>query len=298
MSGRLQGKVAVITGGASGMGRSTALRFLAEGASVVVADLNDATGKEFLESASQAGYAKQVRFARTDVAEEADVANMIELAVRDFGHVDIVFNNAGIGGAFGPVTQLEVEDWDFTFAVLVRGVFLGIKHGARAMKRQKTGGSIINTASIAGLSGGAGPLCYSAAKAAVVNLTRSAAVELAPDKIRVNAICPGAILTPLVHRGSPDAVRPRLTNLQPWGEVGEGEHIAGAALFLASDDARFVTGEPLVVDGGLTAAGPNLVSRMREGSQGDSAAAVFAAGLTGVDKGSTGQPPVIRHGAK
>jgi NAD(P)-dependent dehydrogenase (short-subunit alcohol dehydrogenase family) len=290
--GRLQGKVAVITGGASGMGRATALRFLAEGASVVVADLNDATGKEFLESASQAGYAKQVRFARTDVAEEADVANMIDVAVSDFGKVDIVFNNAGIGGAFGPVTNLEVEDWDFTFAVLVRGVFLGIKHGARAMKRQGTGGSIINTASVAGLSGGAGPLCYSAAKAAVVNLTRSAAVELAPDKIRVNAICPGAILTPLVHRGSPDAVRARLTTLQPWGETGEGEHIAGAALFLASEDSRFVTGEPLVVDGGLTAAGPNLISRMRDENSAN--ASVFASGMTGVDKGSTGQPPVIR----
>ena len=296
MSGRLQGKVAVITGGASGMGRATALRFLAEGASVVIADLNDATGKEFLESASQAGFAKQVRFARTDVAEEADVANMIDVAVRDFGRVDIVFNNAGLGGAFGPLTQLEVEDWDFTFAVLVRGVFLGIKHGARAMKRQGTGGSIINTASIAGLSGGAGPLCYSAAKAAVVNLTRSASLELAPDKIRVNAICPGAILTPLVHRGSPDAVRPRLVTLQPWPEAGEGEHIAGAALFLASDDSRFVTGEPLVVDGGLTAAGPNLISRMRDESQ--SSASVFASGMTGVDKGSTGQPPVIRHSAK
>jgi NAD(P)-dependent dehydrogenase (short-subunit alcohol dehydrogenase family) len=297
MSGRLAGKVAVITGGASGMGRATALRFLAEGASVVVADLNDATGKEFLESASQAGFAKRVRFARTDVAEEADVASMIELAVRDFGRLDVVFNNAGIGGAFGPVTDLEVEDWDFTFGVLVRGVFLGIKHGARAMKRAGNGGSIINTASVAGLSGGAGPLCYSAAKAAVVNLTRAAAVELAPDRIRVNAICPGGILTPLVHRGSPDALRPRLASMQPWPEAGEGEHIAGAALFLASDDAHFVTGEPLVVDGGLTAAGPSLITRMREGGQGQ-AASVFAAGVTGVDKGSTGQPPVIRPSAK
>jgi NAD(P)-dependent dehydrogenase (short-subunit alcohol dehydrogenase family) len=181
--------------------------------------------------------------------------------------------------------------------VLVRSVFLGIKHGARAMKRQGQGGSIINTASVAGLSGGSGPLCYSACKAAVINLTRSAATELAPDKIRVNAICPGAILTPLVHRGSPDAVRPRLAGLQPWPEVGEPEHIAGAALFLASDDARFVTGEPLVVDGGLTAAGPNLISRMREG-QGQTNASVFASGMTGVDKGSTGQPPVIRPSAK
>jgi NAD(P)-dependent dehydrogenase (short-subunit alcohol dehydrogenase family) len=286
---RLSGKVAVITGGASGMGRATALRFLEEGASVVVADLNDANGKEFVESAAQAGNAARVRFVRTDVAEEADVVRMIDVATSDFGKVDIVFNNAGIGGAFGPLTNIEVEDWDYTFAVLVRGVFLGIKHGARAMKRQGTGGSIINTASIAGLSGGAGPLCYSAAKAAVVNLTRAAATELAPERIRVNAICPGGILTPLVHRGNPEAVKPRLATLQPWPEAGEGEHIAGAALFLASEDSRFVTGEALVVDGGLTGAGPNLISRMRQ----EGAASPFL-GMSGVDKGTTGQPPVIR----
>ncbi len=290
MPGRLEGKVAVITGGASGMGRSTALRFLAEGARVLIADLNEATGKDFLEAAAQDGHERDVRFIRADVAEESDVAAMIEHAVSEFGRLDIVFNNAGIGGAFGPVTDLEVEDWDFTFAVLVRGVFLGTKHGARAMKRQGHGGSIINTASVAGLSGGAGPLCYSAAKAAVVNLTRAAALELAPEKIRVNAICPGGILTPLIHRGSPDAARPRMRELQPWPEVGEGEHIAGAALFLASDDARFVTGEALVVDGGLTAAGPNLMTRVRD----PNTPSVFTMGATGVDTGSTGRPPVIR----
>jgi NAD(P)-dependent dehydrogenase (short-subunit alcohol dehydrogenase family) len=286
---RLQGKVAVITGGASGMGRATALRFLQEGARVVVADLNDANGKEFLESSASAGHAKDVRFIRTDVAEESDVAAMIDLAVRDFGKVDIVFNNAGVGGAFGPVTNIEVEDWDYTFAVLVRGVFLGIKHGARAMKRQGSGGAIINTASVAGLSGGSGPLCYSAAKAAVVNLTRAAAAELAADRIRVNAICPGGIVTPLVHRGNEQPARERMATLQPWPEAGEGVHIAGAALFLASDDAIFVTGEPLVVDGGLTAAGPNLLAKMR--SEGQSSPFM---GMSGVDRGTTGQAPVIR----
>jgi NAD(P)-dependent dehydrogenase (short-subunit alcohol dehydrogenase family) len=234
-----------------------------------------------------------VRFLRTDVSREDDVAAMIALAEQDFGGVDVVFNNAGVGGAIGAITETEVEDWDYTFAVLVRAVFLGIKHGARAMKRRGQGGSMINTASVAGLSGGAGPLAYSAAKAAVINLTRAAAVELAEFRIRVNAICPGGILTPLVHRGAPELAEKRLETMQPWPEAGRGEHIAGAALFLASDDARFVTGEALAVDGGLTAAGPDLRRRMR-------AAGEQARGFdfTGVDRGSTGLPPVIRKAGR
>jgi NAD(P)-dependent dehydrogenase (short-subunit alcohol dehydrogenase family) len=293
MAGRLDGKVAVITGGASGMGRATTLRFLDEGASVVVADLNEKTGAETLELADRAGHAERARFIRTDVSEEAHIEKMVQLATSEFGRLDCVFNNAGIGGAFGPVTELEVEDWDATFAVLVRAVFLGIKHGARVMREAGTEGSIINTASVAGLSGGDGPLCYSAAKAAVVNLTRAAAVELAPDKIRVNAICPGAILTPLVHRGNPEPMRERMASTQPWPEVGQGEHIAGAALFLASEDARFVTGEHLVVDGGLTAAGSNLISRTRNAPRAQGEENVFI-DLVGMDRGTTGQEPTVR----
>ncbi len=290
MAGRLEGKVAVITGGASGMGRATALRFLDEGASVVIADLNEKSGAEAVELAASAGHEKRFRFVRTDVAEEPDVERMVALADAEFGRLDCVFNNAGIGGAFGPVTELDVEDWDATFAVLVRAVFLGIKHGARSMRERGIEGSIINTASVAGLSGGDGPLAYSAAKAAVINLTRAAAVELAAQRIRVNAICPGAILTPLVHRGGdPEALRERLATLQPWPEAGAGEHIAGAALFLASDDARFVTGEHLVVDGGLTAAGSNLARRFA----GERASGPFA-GLRGMTFGTTGQDPILR----
>jgi NAD(P)-dependent dehydrogenase (short-subunit alcohol dehydrogenase family) len=158
------------------------------------------------------------------------------------------------------------------------------------MKATGLGGSIVNTASVAGLSGGAGPAAYSAAKAAVINLTRAAALELAEHRIRVNAICPGGILTPLLHRGNPEQVKRRLESLQPWPEAGTGEHIAGAALFLASDDAMFVTGEALVVDGGLTAMGPALPRRMRP--EPDDALAQFQ--FVGVDKGTTGEPPVIR----
>ena len=207
MAKRLQGKVAMVTGGASGIGRATVLRFLEEGARVVLADMNEDTAKGVLELAERAGYAADVRFRRTDVTDETQVAAAIDLAVQAFGRLDCVFNNAGVAGAFGPITHQSVEDWDYTFAVLVRGVFLGIKHAARVMKAQGEGGSIINTASIAGLSGGDGPQAYSAAKAAVINLSRAVAVELAPAKIRVNAICPGGILTPLLHRGSPEPLR-------------------------------------------------------------------------------------------
>src|SRR5206468_8728449 len=160
------------------------------------------------------------------------------------------------------------------------------KHGARAMKRLGREGSIISTASVAGLSGGAGPQAYSAAKAAVINLTRAAAIELASDRIRVNAICPGGILTPLLHRGDEESTRERLEKLQPWPEHGSGDHIAGAALFLASDDARFVTGEALVVDGGLTAAGPQLWRRLTTGIEGQAGSIV--------NRGSTGEPTTFR----
>lgn len=287
MTGRLDGRVAVVTGGASGMGRATVLRFLDEGASVVFGDLNETTAKETLDLASDAGHEKHVRFIPTDVSVETDVEAMIALAVSEFGRLDVVFNNAGVGGAFGAITELEAEDWDYTFGVLTRGPFLGIKHGARVMIEQAEGGSIVSTASVAALSGGSGPQAYSAAKAALVNLTMSAAVELAKHKIRVNAICPGGILTPLVLMGrDPATAEEGLKQLQPLPITGRPEHIAAAALFLASDDSAFVTGHALVVDGGLEAAGPNLFGRMREGSR-------FAS-FRGVSRGTTGQEPVIR----
>jgi NAD(P)-dependent dehydrogenase (short-subunit alcohol dehydrogenase family) len=267
------------------MGRATVLRFLAEGAKVVAADLNEENGEALLRDLANRA---DVRFVRTDVAEEADVARMIAVAVEDFGGVDIVFNNAGVGGAFGPLTRTEVEDWDYTFAVLVRGVFLGIKHGVAAMQATGGGGSIINTASVAGLSGGGGPVAYSAAKAAVINLTRAAAVELAPDRIRVNAICPGVILTPLaLGRADPTTAADRFARLQPWPDHGTSDDIAAAALFLASDDSRFVTGEALVVDGGLTALGPGLSQQLRLDGAG--------ARAVGVNRGTTGQGPTVRY---
>ena len=285
---RLKDKVAVITGGASGMGRATALRFLAEGANVVIADYNAETGADAMKEAADQGFGERTRFARTDVAVEAQVENMIATALDAFGHLDIVFNNAGVGGAIGPLGATRVEDWDYTFDVLVKGVFLGIKHATRVMQAQGRGGAIINTASVAGLSGDAGPIAYSAAKAAVINLTRGAAVELAPDRIRVNAICPGFIATPLAEQGRPESTRAAFAKSQPWPDYGRGEHIAGAALFLASEDAEFVTGEALIVDGGLSAAGPELSKKFSHISARES-------GKAGITRGSTGEPPVLRR---
>jgi len=286
MPGRLEGKVTLITGGGNGIGRATVLRFLDEGASVVFADLNPASAAETLDLAARQGKQAKIDFVAADVAEESQVAAAVERAVTRFGRLDCVFNNAGVAGAFGPITHIDADEWDWTFAVLVRGVFLGMKYGARVLKAQGQGGCFINTASIAGLTGGDGPQAYSAAKAAVVNLTRAVAVELAPHQIRVNAICPGGILTPLLHRGSPDAIEPLLQKLQPWPAAGRPEDIAAAALFLASDDARFVTGEALVVDGGLMAAGSNALQTLGQGQMAYAAA--------GVDRGTTGLAPTFR----
>ncbi len=262
MSGTLESKVAIVTGGASGMGLATVQRFLDEGASVVIGDLNADNGRNALETFTAAGHGDRVRFTTTDVSVEDDVAAMTELAVDAFGRLDIVFNNAGIGGAFGPVTELDVDDWDTTFHILVRSVFLGIKHAARIMIDQGEGGSIINTGSIAGMGGGGGPQAYSAAKAAVVNLSKTTAVELAAHNIRVNAICPGVIFTPLMHSGNEEQAEEVIADIQPLGKRGEGSDIAGMALFLAGDDSKFVTGQEHIVDGGLLANGPRLIGRL------------------------------------
>src|SRR5499427_2489823 len=286
MAGRLEGKVAVITGGGNGIGRATVLRFLAEGASVMVADVNAKTGEETIALAHKAGHRDRVRFTRSDVTREAEVAAAIEGARAAWGRLDSVFNNAGVAGAMGPITHTSVEDFDYTFAVLVRGVFLGMKHAARVLKAQGQGGAIISTGSVAGMNGGDGPAAYSGAKAAVINLTRAVAVELAVDRIRVNCICPGAINTPLLHRGSPEVMGQLLDRAQPWPEHGRPEDIAAAALYLASDDARFVTGSALVVDGGMTAVGSNALR--------SSIGGVTAMQLVGVDRGSTGEDSVLR----
>lgn len=279
---RLANRVAVVTGGASGIGRAMVDRFLAEGASVVIADFHE--GNLEKAATSLAEHAQRVRTAVVNVSVEDDVASMVALAVSSFGSIDVLCNNAGIGGAFGSITDVTVSDWDETFAVLVRGVFLGCKHAARVMIEQGSG-SIINTASVAGITAGGGPVAYSSAKAAVLNMTRALSLDLAPHRIRVNAIAPGAIQTPLLQQGRRVDMAEVAPRMQPWPEGGRPEDIAATAAFLASDDSRFITGETIVVDGGLLASGPSIW-----GINGP-----VPTGMVGMNRGNTGQKPTIHQ---
>jgi NAD(P)-dependent dehydrogenase (short-subunit alcohol dehydrogenase family) len=282
---RLAGKVAVVTGGASGLGRATVMRFLADGAKVVVADLNEANGSETLAVARAAGHGDDVVFMRCDVASEADVTAIVAEAVRRFGRLDIAYLNAGVGGAFGPIAETSVEDWDYTFDVLVRSVFLGMKHASSAMRKLGDGGVILVTASIAGMVGGGGSHAYSAAKAAVISLIENVAAELGPHRIRVVGIAPGVISTPLLHRGRPERYEAQFRR-QPWPDRGEPEVIADVAAFLVSDEARFITGETVKVDGGLLAQGVALFGTGKDSTFMKSA---------GVNRGTTGEAMVVRH---
>ena len=254
--GRLSEKVAIITGGASGIGRGTVELFVKEGASVVAADLQDDKGARLVEE-----LAGNVSFVRTDVSKEEDVKAMIAHAVDKFGRLDCLFNNAGIPGLGGPIADTPIEEFDAVIGVLLRGVFLGIKHAAPVMCQQRSG-SIISTASVAGIRTGFASHVYSAAKAAVIQLTKSTARELGESNVRVNCICPGGIATPNFGKGfglatqvADQTVEPMkmvLETLQPIPRAGIPADIAQAALWLASDESSFVTGHELVVDGGIT----------------------------------------------
>ncbi len=255
--GRLDGKVAVITGGASGIGEGTVRLFVEEGARVVIADVQDARGETLADTLGG-----RAVYQRTDVCQEADVKAAVQRALDDYGRLDCIFNNAGRGGTVGPIAETPVEEYDVTMNILLRGVFLGMKHAAPIMKEQGSG-SIISTASVAGIKGGHGPHIYSAAKAAVINLTRSVALELGESGVRVNCICPGGIATPMLGAAFRDqgmdestaleAIKPVLAQFQPIRRSGVPDDIARAALFLASDESTFVSGHALVVDGALTA---------------------------------------------
>ena len=282
---RLDGKVAIITGAASGMGWASVHLFLTHGARVVGFDLNEENGTALVDSVGSARHGDNFTFVVGDVAQESDIEQVVATATETFGRLDVMFNNAGVGGAFGPLIETDIQHWDDTFAINMRGVFLGTKHAAKQMISQGQGGAIVNTASVAGLGGGSGPVAYSAAKAGVVNFGQNAAIELARHRIRVNTICPGMVFTPLMHRGREEEAEATMKQIQPWPDRGTPDHIANAALYLASDESEFVTGEAHVVDGGYSAYG-GLMGAQFAGMGGQTKA--------GVAYGTTGKAPVVR----
>jgi NAD(P)-dependent dehydrogenase (short-subunit alcohol dehydrogenase family) len=265
MSEKLAGKVAVVTGGASGIGQRIAERFAAEGASVVVADINSVGGQAVVdEIQNRAG---QAIFLEMDVTREADCLRVTTHAVSRFGRLDIMVNNAGVGAA-APIAELSEQMWDSVMAVNLKGVFLGTKHAFRAM-RQTGGGVILNTASVAGLLSAPNFAPYNVSKAAVIHLTRTTALEGAAYHIRANALCPVWVDTPMAQAflqqfPNSDAARRLMEGNIPLNRFGTPDDVAEAALFLASDAAAFITGIALPIDGGILAGAPAPLSSRKK----------------------------------
>jgi meso-butanediol dehydrogenase/(S,S)-butanediol dehydrogenase/diacetyl reductase len=251
-AGNLDGRVAIVTAGGAGIGAATVRRLSGEGAAVVVADISGTRAGAVADGVTKAG-GRAVPI-KMDAADSAAVERTIALAIERFGRLDVMVNNAGVA-ELAPLHEVSLESWNRVIAVTLTGTFLGMKHVIPLMRRQG-GGVIVNTASISGTAGDYGLSSYNAAKAGVINLTRSAAIENAKHGIRVNCVCPGAINTrapEILGRDLADEVRRRQAAAHPVGRLGEPEEIANAVLFLASDESSFITGEAIVADGGLTA---------------------------------------------
>lgn len=252
---RLQDKVAVVTGAAVGLGRAIAVRMAEEGAAVALLDMQKEVGAALASDLEKRGL--RARFWPCEVQKEADVARAIDAAADHFGRIDILVNNAGVAGADKPTHELSEEEWDFVQAINVKGVFFCTKHAIPHLRRAG-GGSIINLSSIYGLVGAPDVPPYHASKGAVRLMTKTDALTYAPDKIRVNSIHPGFIWTPMVEgylHDAPDqaAARQAVDQLHPLGHIGEPDDIAWGAVYLASNESKFVTGAELVIDGGYTA---------------------------------------------
>ncbi|MGG6313933.1 SDR family NAD(P)-dependent oxidoreductase [Paenibacillus macerans] len=245
---RFQQKVVIVTGGASGIGAATARLFAEEGAKVVITDLSG-EGQALADELTKSGLT--ACFIKTDVTQEDEVMHMVEKTVERYGQLDILFANAGVGSD-GPADQLSFEDWKLTVDVNLSGVFLCNKYAVKQMLSQGNGGAIVNCGSVHSHVGKARVTAYAAAKGGVKMLTQSSAVAYATRNIRVNAVCPGYIDTPLINQLG-EEVKDYLVGLHPAGRLGTSEEVAKAVLFLASDDASFITGTSLMVDGGYTA---------------------------------------------
>lgn len=252
---RFTGKTAVVTGAASGIGRATALRLASEGATVIAADIDDAGGKELAATSNG-----KIFFKHTDVCNVDDIRGLMDFAADKTGGIDIVFNNAGAGGAREPIDEIDADGWDRTMDLLLRSVAMGIRYAVPHMIG-RSGASIINTASVAALSTGMSPTAYAVAKSGVLHLSKLAAGDLAKHGIRVNAICPGFIKTNIFASGlgienedmaaANGMIAELADHAQPIARGGRPEDIAGSVAFLASDDAAFITGTHILVDGGL-----------------------------------------------
>lgn len=252
MTMELRGKVAIVTGGTSGIGRDTAVLFAKSGVKVVVAGRREVEGKETMDLVRAAG--GDGLFVKTDVSQGGQVEALVRKTVEKFGRVDIAFNNAGIEGVLIPIVEQSEEDWDRTIDINLKGIWLCLKYEIQQMLKQGGGGAIVNMASVAGLIGSPGFATYCASKHGVMGLTKSAALETARSGIRINVVCPAVIETPMGERifGGAD-IRPYAVGLHPIGRFGKPMEIAEAVVWMCSDRASFMTGQSLVLDGGFLA---------------------------------------------
>jgi NAD(P)-dependent dehydrogenase (short-subunit alcohol dehydrogenase family) len=255
MTMELEGKVGLVTGGTSGIGRDAAVLFAKAGAKVVVAGRRELEGKETIDLIRAAG--GEGLFVKADVSRAAEVQALVQKTVGKFGRLDVAFNNAGIEGSWISIAEQSEEDWDRTININLKGVWLCLKHEIRQMLEQGSGGAIVNMASVAGWIGSAGAATYCASKHGVMGLTKSAALETARSGIRINVVCPAVIETPMGVRifGAPE-MRKYALSLHPIGRFGTPMEVAEAVVWMCSDRASFMTGQSLVLDGGFLA-GPN-----------------------------------------
>ena len=252
MTTELQGKVGLVTGGTSGIGRDTAVLFAKAGAKVVVAGRREKEGNETIELIRAAG--GDGLFVKTDVSKASEVDTLVKKMVEKFGRLDVAFNNAGIEGVWTSIINESEEDWDRTFDINLKGVWLCLKYEIRQMRKQGGGGAIVNMASVAGLIGLAGAAAYCASKHGVIGLTKSVALETARTGIRINAVCPAVVETPMADRlYSAPQVNKYVLGLHPIGRFGKPMEIAEAVVWMCSDRASFMTGQSLVLDGGFLA---------------------------------------------
>jgi len=252
MTRELEGRVGLVTGGTSGIGRATAILFAQAGAKVVVAGRRETEGAETIELVRAAG--GEALFVKTDVSKAAEVETLIQKAVEKFGRLDVAFNNAGVEGVWGPIVRQSEEDWDRTIDINLKGVWLCLKYEIRQMLKQASSGAIVNMASITGLVGAVGAAAYSASKHGVIGLTQTAALENAKSGIRINAICPGFTETAMADRVlRVPSVQKYVLSCHPIGRLGKPTEIAEAVVWMCSDRASFMTGQSLVLDGGFLA---------------------------------------------